>query len=170
MQRLLIAALICAVLTPMASSQDIAAIDPGMATPGLTAVVATCEPLADPENTEALPGVCLSATQAFLTGNSTLPEAAFNQSITDLVLGLAPLVADPAACAAAGSEVAEAIRLASSYSTDPAQAEQLVSIAATVEACQVERTAAIPGAPLAALPADGNTDGELNPAATGNQG
>lgn len=163
-QRLLISALLCTMLTPMAFAQDVAAIDPTIATPGIAAVVSTCEPLADPENTAAVPGVCLSATQAFLTGNSTLPEAEFNQSITDLVLGLAPLVADPAACAAAGTEVAEAIRLASSYSTDPAQVEQLISIAATVEACEVERTAALPGAPLAALPAD--DAGEPDPAAT----
>ena len=168
MQRLLISALLCSMLTPAAFAQDVAAIDPNIATPGVSQVYTTCEPLSDPERAAAVPGICLAATQTFLADKSALPPAELNQAITDLVLALAPLVQDPAACAISGSEIAQAIRLAASASTDPAQVEQLVGIAATVEACQVERPAALPGAPLAAVPGDGGIDGEPGPPATGN--
>ena len=138
-----------AAYTIMASSafaQDMAAVDPAAGLPSIEPVKGQCEIVAAaPEPGDPTDGMCLAATQTFLTGLSGLPAASSDQSITNLVLALAPLAQDDGICNSVDDEIAAAIRLAAGSSSTPEQQLQLAEIADTVaDDCATGATAAIP--------------------------
>lgn len=133
--------------------QDTALVDPAaaVAAPDIPAVVTQCQLVAagdDDDNSNS--GLCLNATQSFLDGLAGGAPDAVDQQIAELVVALVPLVSDDNQCNAADDEVARAVTLASTYSSSPEQAQQLVDIADTVAACDGGATAAVlPDAPEA---------------------
>lgn len=144
MKRLTIAAATTLLLSPMAFGQSTAAIDIG----SVDAVVKQCEIVAN----STPDGSCVGATGDFLTLVKVTQPASIDDNVIALVVAIAPLAARDARCDALDDEIAEAIRLASTFATDPAQIARLIEIADTVAACQGLETAALRGAPLGISP------------------
>lgn len=108
-------------------------------------VVSVCSEVADAERDEqnALRGQCLAATSSFLDGlrNAQLSLAAFDQSISDLVVDLTDLLFTP--LCVRQSEVAQAIALANAQVENPEQKAQILLIYQTVTNCDFGITAAV---------------------------
>jgi hypothetical protein len=131
-------------VSPGALAQQTATLGPTVITP----VVDQCQIVATNQKAgdTTTDGLCISRTQTFLTAlvASQPTNAVLDQTIADLIVQLATLASADDACNAFDTEIAEAIRLASSYSTDGDQKVQLVEIAQTVEDCSYTTTAALP--------------------------
>lgn len=141
-------------LSGVAHGQDVAGVDPSGSVTDIAGVVQDCSVVAQTEGTGGAGGICISATQAFLDTLTGGEPAAVDQSITDLVLALAPLAQDDGTCNAMDNEVAQAIRLASARASTPEQVARLVEIAATIEEdCGAGATADIAPAGDPASPA-----------------
>jgi len=128
-----------------AFAQDTAAIDPSAAVPSIQPTVATCDEVAkNPEIADPVSGQCVTSTTAFVASLSGLPPDVAEQSIADLVVALGELVQQGGPeCDAFDDEIAAAIRLAATASTNPEQAASLTEIAQTIDDCQVGQTAAL---------------------------
>lgn len=117
-------------------AQEQAAVDPTVPLPSVTDVVGQCEIVAaDAGGAASASGLCLTATESFLAALEGRDPAVIDQSLTDLVVAIAPLVQDDV-CNEADEEVAQAIRLASTMASTPEQIAQLADIADTVAACE----------------------------------
>jgi len=94
---------------------------------------------------EGLAGTCVPPTGTYLTSlvAQNLPAADFSQSLADFVVALAALAQADEACTDMDSEVAEAIKLASTYALDPAQRASFFEIGETIGSCTDFQTAAI---------------------------
>ena len=94
-------------------------------------------------------GTCVGPTQTYLTGlaGQELPAEQFSQALADYVIALAVLAQANDACNEVDSEIADAIRLAASFATDPVQRAGLIEIGDTIGSCTDFQTASI--APVA---------------------
>ena len=90
-------------------------------------------------------GLCVGKTQSFLTtlAASKPSSAVLDQTVADLVVQLATLASEDKTCNKFDTEIAAAIKLASTYSTDPDQQAQLIEISQTVGSCTNFSTAAL---------------------------
>jgi hypothetical protein len=147
-----------------AFAQDVANTGPASTAsiPSFDPVVGQCETVATtPEIADPASGICVTATREFVASLSGLPAEAVQQQLADLVVALAVLPEGGAQCETFDDEIAEAIRIASTATTDPEQAAQFNEIAQTVvDQCGTGRTAAIDEAliPPIVTPTDDASD------------
>jgi hypothetical protein len=128
-----------------ALAQETAAVDPSAPVPSIQPTVSVCETVSkNPELADAISGQCVTSTGAFIAALKGQPPAVAEQAIADLVVALAPLaqLGGPA-CDAYDDEIAAAIRMAATGSTNPEQVASLTEIAQTVDDCAVDQTAAL---------------------------
>ena len=88
-------------------------------------------------------GVCIRTAVDYIAGFAGNKDPSLNDKITSLVVKLARIVQDSDGCDVVNTESAEASRSVQSYSTDGRQRARLIEIAATIDDCQTEVTAAI---------------------------
>ncbi len=128
-----------------AFAQDVAAVDSNASVPSIEPTVGVCETVSkNPEIADPISGQCVTSTGAYIASLKGLPPATSEQAIADLVVALAPLaqLGGPT-CDAYDDEIAAAIRMAASGSTDPEQVASLNEIAQTIDDCAVGETAAL---------------------------
>jgi len=128
-----------------AFAQETAAVDPSASVPSIQPTVGVCETVSKtPEIADPIAGQCVTSTGAYIASLKGLPPAASEQAIADLVVALAPLaqLGGPA-CDAYDDEIAAAIRMAATGSTNPEQVASLAEIAQTIDDCAVGETAAL---------------------------
>lgn len=131
--------------TSVTFGQSVASVDPAASVFDIPKVTSVCTVVATAERAgdETLRGQCIAATTNFMKQEQLGRPGGLDQVVADLVLNLTPLVAADGDCTEFETEVAEAIRIASTYSADPEQIALLQDIAATIEACDPGATAAI---------------------------
>ncbi len=140
------AAILLGLMAGAPLAQETALADPSAPIPAIQPVVGQCEIVAaDPERADAAAGICVTATQSFIAALQGRTPAESDQAIADLVLALAPLSQQDETCDVFDDEIAAAIRLAASASSDPEQATRLTEIAQTIDECEAGSTAAIGG-------------------------
>jgi len=124
-----------------AIAQEQAAIDPTAPLPTIDNAVGQCQIVATGSDDDtSISGLCIAATEQLLDGLEGRDPAVVDQTITDLVVAIAPLVQDET-CNAGDEEIAQAVRLAAAASSTPEQTARLIEIAETIEACEVSQTA-----------------------------
>lgn len=108
---------------------------------GLGEVVQRCEQVAAMETPD---GSCIASTGGFLENLKVQPVPApdLDQSVTDTVLALVPLIQGNRECSRFNDEVARAINLAATYASTPEQQEQVSQISDTIAACACDGTGA----------------------------
>ncbi len=123
-------------------AQEQASVDPSGVVPAIEGPVGQCELVASENGEGPNSGACISATQGLLGALEGLDPATSDQTITDFVVAIVPLVQNDV-CDQADDEIAEAIRLAAAQSSSPDQVGRLLEIADTIAACEVSETAEI---------------------------
>lgn len=128
-----------------AFAQDTAAVDPNATTPSIQPTIAVCDEVAkNPEIADPVSGQCVTSTGAFVASLKGLPPEVAEQSLADLVVALGELVQQGGPeCDAFDDEIAAAVRMAATASTNPDQIASLNEIAQTIDDCEVGQTAAL---------------------------
>ena len=123
-------------------AQQTAAVSPSVPTSDL--VYSPCKTVSEsPEIANVQSGICVTAARSYLDGLAGVAPADADQAIADAVAAIAPLAIEDAECNAFDDEIAAAVRVLATRSSDPAQQAQLAEIAQTIEDCTPGATAAI---------------------------
>ena len=135
----LLALAIC--MSGPALAQQSAAFDPANA---VSKVKGTCAMVATHiVERNGLDGRCIAAAQDFLGLLNGRSRGEVDKNVTDLILELVPLAAADGGCNLFDAEIGRAIRLASNYVSTEVQRSLFLEVAATIEACDGNATAAI---------------------------
>jgi len=128
-----------------AFGQETAAVDPTVPVPPLQPTIAACDEVAkNPEIADPVNGRCVTSTGAYIASLSSLPPETSQQALADLVVALGELVQQGSdVCDKFDDEIAAAVRMAATASTDPDQVASLTEIAQTIDDCAVGQTAAL---------------------------
>lgn len=125
-----------------AAAQDQASVDASGVIPSIDPSVRQCEIVAAENGEGPIAGACIAATKQLMDALQAVDDATSDQTITDFVVAIVPLIQDEV-CDAADDEIARAIRLAAAEASSAEQTARLVEIADTIEACDGAVTAEI---------------------------
>jgi hypothetical protein len=124
------------------AAQDTALVSPVPPTADL--VYSPCKTVSEtPEIADVQSGICVTAARSYLDAIVGLPATEADQAVADAVAAIAPLAIEDAECNTFDDEIAAAIRVLATRSSDPTQQGQLAEIAQTVQDCADGTTAAI---------------------------
>jgi hypothetical protein len=125
-----------------AAAQDTALVSPTAPTSDL--VYSPCKEVSEsPEIADVQSRICVTAARSYLDAIVGLPATDTDQAVADAVSAIAPLAIEDAECNAFDDEIAAAVRVLATRSSDPNQQTQLAEIAQMIQDCADGTTAAI---------------------------